>query len=48
MYTGLDVDKFYPLVYGEDIASVDSDEDKAGYNTFFSSSCKLELYMNLS
>ncbi|KAM5548650.1 subtilisin-like protease SBT3.9 [Rosa sericea] len=30
LYTGMDVNKFYPLVYGQDIASVDADEDSAG------------------
>ncbi|XP_043709927.1 subtilisin-like protease SBT3.9 isoform X2 [Telopea speciosissima] len=29
LYTGNHVEKLYPIVYGEDIASTDSDEDKA-------------------
>lgn len=43
MYTEMDVNKFYPLVYGPDIASVDSDEDRAGY--IFGPSSNLELHM---
>ncbi|KAM2294770.1 hypothetical protein ACFX1S_034646 [Malus domestica] len=30
LYTGMDINKYYPLVYGGDIASIDSDEDTAG------------------
>ncbi|XP_004292430.1 PREDICTED: subtilisin-like protease-like [Fragaria vesca subsp. vesca] len=30
LYTGMHVNKFYPLVYGQDIASIDADEDSAG------------------
>ncbi|BBH09328.1 Subtilase family protein, partial [Prunus dulcis] len=30
LYTGMDTNKFYPLVYGGDIASIDADEDSAG------------------
>lgn len=29
LYSGNEVNKFYPIVYGEDIASADSDEDSA-------------------
>ncbi|PSS29469.1 Subtilisin-like protease [Actinidia chinensis var. chinensis] len=29
LYTGNDVDKFYPIVFGEDIAVADADEDSA-------------------
>lgn len=43
MYTEMDVNKFYPLVYGQDIASVDSDENSAGY--ILGPSSKLELHM---
>lgn len=32
LYTGMHVNKFYPLVYGQDIASIDADEDSAGYD----------------
>lgn len=35
LYTRMDLDKFYPLVYGEDIASNDADESSAGYNSAF-------------
>ncbi|CAB4320405.1 unnamed protein product [Prunus armeniaca] len=30
LYTGMNTNKFYPLVYGGDIASIDADEDSAG------------------
>ncbi|XP_015892327.1 subtilisin-like protease SBT3.9 isoform X1 [Ziziphus jujuba] len=29
VYTGMDVNKYFPLVYGEDIASINADEDTA-------------------
>lgn len=36
LYTRMDLDKFYSLVYGEDIASIDADITTAGYDTTFS------------
>ena len=35
LFTRMDLDKFYPLVYGEDIASNDADGSGAGYNSAF-------------
>ena len=33
LYTGKNVDTFHPIVYGEDIAADNSDEDRARYFT---------------
>lgn len=46
LYTGMDTNKFYPLVYGGDIASIDADEGSAGYKTFLST-FELKFYMKL-
>jgi hypothetical protein len=41
------MNKFHPIVQGEDIAAVDADEDSARYNELLFASCLHELYLNL-
>jgi hypothetical protein len=40
------MNKFHPIVQGEDIAAVDADEDSARYNVLLLTSCSDELYLN--
>lgn len=38
-----DMNEFHPIVFGEDIAASDADEEDARYNTLLFASCWHEL-----